>query len=170
VSDSASIRIRPPRPGDEAAIGALSHRASTTDAPPWATIHSLDAETAWARSVIDAPNPATSVLVAADNGDRVLGFVAVVPVTDLSGHRHGHIGSIAVAPEAEGRGIGRLLLSAAEDWCREQGFTDVTLHVYPGNERARQVYERAGFQLEWHRLRKDLRSPAPNRRAPQEDE
>jgi ribosomal protein S18 acetylase RimI-like enzyme len=96
------------------------------------------------------------VLVAADEDDKVLGFVAVVPVADLSGHRHGHIGSIAVTPEAEGRGIGTLLLAAAEAWYREQGFTDVTLHLYPGNDRARQVYERAGFEIEWHRLRKEL--------------
>ena len=156
MSESGQIRIRPPQPGDEAAIGALSHRAGSTAAPAWATIHSIEAEIEWARSVIDAPDPATAVLVAADADDRVLGFVATLPVTDLSGHKHGHIGSIAVAPEAEGRGIGKLLLAAAEEWCRHQGFSDVTLHVYPGNERARQVYEHAGFELEWHRFRKEL--------------
>ena len=156
MGDRPSFRIRLARAGDEAAVGLLSYRASTTDAPAWATIIPIDDEIDWARSAIKAADPTTALLVAADAGEQVLGFIVVVPVTDLSGHRHGHIASIAVTPEAEGHGIGKALLAAAEEWCREQGFADVTLHVYPGNNRARQVYERAGFELEWHRLRKDL--------------
>jgi len=162
VSEAAPIQIRPAEPGAEAAIGALSQLASVTGAPPWAIVHSIEEETAWARSVIEQPDPAMALLVAVDaevdagGGGLVLGFVTVLPVTDVSGHRHGHIASIAVAPDAEGRGIGTALLAAAEAWCRAQGFSDVTLHVYPGNERARHVYERAGFELEWHRLRKEL--------------
>ena len=156
MSDAPPIRIRTAEPGDEEAIARLSHRAGSTAAPPWATIHSLEDETEWARSVIERPDPATALLVAADADNQVLGFVAALHVTDVPGHRHGHIASIAVAPGAEGRDIGKALLAAAEQWCRDQGFSDVTLHVYPGNERAQAVYERAGYELEWHRLRKPL--------------
>jgi ribosomal protein S18 acetylase RimI-like enzyme len=156
VSDAPSFRIRPARAGDEAAIGNLSQLASSVGAPAWATVHSIEDEIAWAKSAIESADPAMALLVAVDAGEQVLGFVVALPVTDVSGHRHAHVASIAVAPEAEGRGIGTTLLTAAESWCREQGFSDVTLHVYPGNERARQVYERAGFEIEWHRLRKEL--------------
>ncbi len=156
MSDAPSFHIRPARTGDEATIGNLSQLASTAGAPAWATIHSIEDEIAWARSAIASADPSTALLVAVDAGEQVLGFVTVIPVTDVSGHRHAPVSSIAVAPEAEGRGIGTALLTTAEAWCREQGFSDVTLHVYPGNPRARQVYERAGFEIEWHRLRKEL--------------
>ena len=51
-----------------------------------------------------------------------------------------------MAVEAEGRGVGRELLAAAEDWAREQGYATLTLEVFAGNERARSVYAAAGFE------------------------
>ena len=55
---------------------------------------------------------------------------------------------IAVTETAEGRGVGALLLQAAEAWTRTQGYSTLTLNVFDGNARARRVYERAGFRVE----------------------
>ena len=63
---------------------------------------------------------------------------------------------IAVTAAAEGRGAGAALMRAAEDWARATGYTKLTLNVFEGNQRARQVYERFGYQVETVRYVKIL--------------
>ncbi len=53
--------------------------------------------------------------------------------------------SIAVAPAAQGQGIGRLLLHEGLDYLRSQGATCVRLEVRPENTGAEQLYESLGF-------------------------
>ncbi len=67
---------------------------------------------------------------------------------------HGHIAGVGVVPEASGRGVGRALIGAAEGWCRNHGFVEVTLHCYLGNERAHRLYQHLGFENEWYHMRK----------------
>ena len=57
------------------------------------------------------------------------------------------------------RGIGRALLDAAERWARERGVRKLELHVFPHNEAAIALYERAGFVREGYR-----HEPLPPRR------
>ena len=49
-------------------------------------------------------------------------------------------------PRAWGRGVGRLLLDAGEAVLREGGCTEATLWTEERNERARRVYEAAGWR------------------------
>jgi GNAT superfamily N-acetyltransferase len=63
---------------------------------------------------------------------------------------------IAVVAAAEGRGAGRALLRAAEDWARAHGYRRLTLNVFAGNQRARRAYDRAGFAVETLRYVKPL--------------
>lgn len=70
-----------------------------------------------------------------------------------------HVGtlSIVVADGWRDVGIGSALVGAAQRWAREQGLLKVALAVFPDNERAIAVYERAGFIREGLR-RKQYRS------------
>jgi ribosomal protein S18 acetylase RimI-like enzyme len=78
-----------------------------------------------------------------------LGFALLEPAIDyFSGDRHGHLGMIAVTEAAEGRGAGAALMRAAEDWARACGYSRLTLNVFDGNDRARRMYERFGYQVE----------------------
>lgn len=154
MSGDPPFRVRPARVEDAGALGVLSHLAAMTGAPAWMTIHSIEEETAFLRSLIEQADPRRIILVAVDDDDRVLGGAGATRSNDDDSRVH--INSIGVLPEAEGRGIARALLAAIEAWCREQGLTELTLDVYPGNERARRLYERSGFEIEWHRLRKGL--------------
>jgi ribosomal protein S18 acetylase RimI-like enzyme len=63
---------------------------------------------------------------------------------------------LALAPEAEGRGIARVLMQAAEDWSREQGYSRVTLNVFATNQRALGLYEHLGYRPETVHYLKDL--------------
>jgi GNAT superfamily N-acetyltransferase len=89
-----------------------------------------------------------ALLLAEQSGDP-LGFAFLEPAVDyFSGEKHGHVGMIAVTEAAEGRGAGASLMRAAEDWARSRGYPKLTLNVFEGNHRARQVYERFGYQVE----------------------
>ncbi len=56
-----------------------------------------------------------------------------------------NISDLAVLPEWRGMGIGKRILAAVEDRARELGCCKVTLEVQENNQRARTVYQRAGF-------------------------
>jgi GNAT superfamily N-acetyltransferase len=56
-----------------------------------------------------------------------------------------NVHDLSVLPEHRGRGIGQTLLRAVEAAARERGCVKVTLEVQENNQRARQIYERAGF-------------------------
>lgn len=59
------------------------------------------------------------------------------------------------APEARGRGHALSLLTWLLEWAGQGDITTVELHVTEGNDGARRLYERAGFQGtgEWEPLR-----------------
>ena len=74
----------------------------------------------------------------------------------LSGEPSAHLEAIAVAEGTEGKGIGSRLLHAVEEDARARGALTMTLHVFAANERARRVYERAGYDGELMRYIKRL--------------
>jgi ribosomal protein S18 acetylase RimI-like enzyme len=103
--------------------------------------------------------PANSyVFVAEDaDGERV-GFIHLQKTQDFfTGRSNCHVSDLAVAPRHEGRGVARALLEHAEGWAREHQCQLVTLAVFPGNERARALYESAGYGTDLLRLAKPVR-------------
>jgi len=57
-----------------------------------------------------------------------------------------NVHDLAVVPGRRGRGIGRALLTAAEERARAGGCCKMTLEVQDGNAPARILYERFGFR------------------------
>ena len=58
----------------------------------------------------------------------------------------GWLTSVAVSPEARGKGLGRLLVARAEHATRDAGRARIRLEVRADNEAARVLYERAGYE------------------------
>jgi len=97
------------------------------------------------------------VHAAIDEHNRVLGFTMVSLRPELLSHEpSAHLEAIALDPAAEGRGIAQALLAAAEVGARASGALTMTLHVFAVNERARRLYERAGYNGELMRYIKPL--------------
>ena len=97
------------------------------------------------------------VHVAVDGAQEVLGFALVSLRPELLSHEpSAHLEAIAVSEGAEGAGIGRALLEAAENEARAQGAQTMTLHVFASNTRARDFYEKAGYDGEILRYTKEL--------------
>ncbi len=98
--------------------------------------------------------------LAVDGDDAVLGLAVTRLREELLSHApSAHLEILAVAEEAEGRGIGKALVTAAEESSRARGAETMTLHVFGVNTRARGMYERLGYDGELIRYIKDL--PAP---------
>ena len=63
------------------------------------------------------------------------------------GHR-GWIYYLAVDPRHQGRGLGRTLTAACEDWVRERGIPKIDVMVRNENAEVRGFYEALGWQLD----------------------
>lgn len=55
--------------------------------------------------------------------------------------------SLCFQPQKK-QGVGQLLMTKAEDWCREQHCTELVLDVFSANQKAISFYERLGFDKE----------------------
>jgi ribosomal-protein-alanine N-acetyltransferase len=60
--------------------------------------------------------------------------------------RTARLNSIAVRPGAAGKGLGKVLLEAAEARARTKGCTHLRLEVRADNKPARTLYEKAGYR------------------------
>jgi len=80
-------------------------------------------------------------LVATDRVGKIVGSV----MAGYDGHR-GWVNYIAVDPAYRLRGIGRILMRAAEDWLIEQGCPKLNLQLRDVNDDAALFYERLGYR------------------------
>lgn len=151
------IRIRPAVRADIPFVEELYERVEATGAPHWRQDGPSPYTTDWIEHIIEK-HPANQILLIAEDSDgKRLGYTWALSLTDFDANvPHGHIAGVGVSPAAEGRGVGTVLVHAAEEWCREQGLGEVTLHCYIANQRAHRLYERLGFEDEWFQMRKGL--------------
>jgi GNAT superfamily N-acetyltransferase len=83
----------------------------------------------------------------ADLDGQGAGVIAVRPDVDhFTGHARAYVEILVVAPEAEGRGVGRALLRHIEGWARAHRCREVVLDVFAGNTDAHAFYERCGYR------------------------
>ena len=128
---SASVKIRPGRLRDLDALVALEQAAFATDRLSRRSLrHFLVA-------------PGASLIVAA-RGEELAGYALVL---FPSRARLARLYSIAVAPHLGRRGLGPLLLAAAERATQRRGRKAMRLEVHEHNTRAIARYEKSGYRL-----------------------
>ncbi len=143
------MRIRAATAPDEPWVRSLIPRLHQFGPPTYRDVAVMDAAEATATAAAIGGSNDRRVLIAEDEDGKRLGFVHLETAVDFFTHeRHGHISTIVVAPDAEGRGVGQALLTAAEKWTRERGYRLLTLNVFEANTAARRLYERAGFRID----------------------
>lgn len=151
------ILIRPACGQDAPAIRELSRRFREHGLPPWRdeikaqAFHDREAE-----AVLQAIEAGEAVRVAEVAG-QVVGFCFLKTETDfLTGEAQAYLADLAVREDAEGRGVGRALVDAAEAWAMDQGHRVLALEVFAANEGARAFYARLGFREQTLKLVKPL--------------
>jgi GNAT superfamily N-acetyltransferase len=143
------IAIREGTAADRDFVVDTARRFAAFGPPPWRSAAEIvGGEVRCLDDFFDGRLETRTLLIAELDG-RPVGFAFLEPAVDyFTGEADGHIGMIAVVESAEGRGVGALLMRAAEDWARRNGYPRLHLNVFAGNERARRIYERAGYQVE----------------------
>lgn len=85
----------------------------------------------------------SSTVLSAWSEEALVGTVMV----GHDGHR-GWVYYLAVDEQHRGRGLGRALMGAAEDWVRAQGIPKLQLMVRTSNTVARGFYDRLGYAVQ----------------------
>lgn len=99
-------------------------------------------------------------LLVLDEGDRLIASVMV----GYEGHR-GWINYLAVHPDRQRQGLGRLLMKQAETRLHRLGCAKVNLQVRTSNEAATEFYRRIGYTVDdvvsfGKRLEDDVAQPS----------
>jgi GNAT superfamily N-acetyltransferase len=145
-----AIEIRELRPDEHAQAGRITAEAYRGYVRP--------GEQAWVdylEEIADIADRAerTLVLGAFDEDGRIVGTLTLEldgRVDEGDGERpldpgEAHVRMLGVAPEAQGRGIGKLLMEASIEEARAAGKTVLTLNTTPRMATAMKMYESMGF-------------------------
>lgn len=145
-----NIRIRPFQASDHDFISSLTERFSDVDLPAWRSKRDVDhTNQLMLQKAMHVPELGSAIFVAETEDGRQAGFIHLQTQVDyFNGQDHGYISDLAVDTAFEGQGVGRALMNKAEEWAHQLGFKLLTLYVFAGNARARQLYEKNGFQPE----------------------
>ncbi|HET6167643.1 MAG TPA: GNAT family N-acetyltransferase [Marmoricola sp.] len=85
--------------------------------------------------------------VVVDDSDHVLGWVAASAVSERSVYAGVVEHSVYVAPDQQGRGIGRTLLQALVDSTEAAGIWTIQSGIFPENAASLAVHRAAGFEV-----------------------
>jgi GNAT superfamily N-acetyltransferase len=145
----STFSIRPGQPADQARILAIADRLAAFNPTTRSAVEIASRERRALAEAMAQPTPGSAVLVAEEGELGLVGILLLESRRDyFTDELHGHVAILAVALEAEGQGLGKELLKAAEDWGRARRFRRLTLSAFVDNRRATEFYARQGWQPE----------------------
>jgi GNAT superfamily N-acetyltransferase len=97
------------------------------------------------------PPGGDQLVLVAETARGIAGFACAARRRHWSGEQRCYLGELVVAEEAEGQGIGRLLVAAVTAWASVRSLR-VELDTGAANTRARGFYAALGFREEAVRL------------------
>lgn len=151
------MHVRRGAAGDLPFMMGLAGRLAAVADFPWRSAAEMKAfQHAFMTEVLARPE--TITLVAEDApGGAPLGFAALEPhADDITNGPAGYLSLLAVTAAAEGRGVARRLVAAAEETARQHGWQVLALDVFATNTRGRRFYDGLGYRAETLRLVKPL--------------
>jgi GNAT superfamily N-acetyltransferase len=87
-----------------------------------------------------------AVFVAEEAG-AVVAWLHVYGVHTLESDAHAEIAGLVVDAAHRGRGIGKALVAAAEEWAVQAGYRDIHVRSNVVRERTHRFYEREGYAV-----------------------
>jgi GNAT superfamily N-acetyltransferase len=92
-------------------------------------------------------SPGHKIFLAETEGTRVSGFIHIHIHTSLVIDPVIEIGSLVVDKDFHRMGIGKALLSAAEEWSKAEGYKMIRLHSNIIRSEAHRFYEAQGYSI-----------------------
>ena len=98
-----------------------------------------------------------NVTFIAESKNFPLGFIHLRTREDsISGETCGTIPLLAMSPESQGLGLGKLLVEHGEKWAKSLGCRLLHLEVFANNKKADNFYQNIGFKPETFHLIKTI--------------
>jgi len=146
---SNCFNIRPANDTDRDFIFKLSPRLAEVAVLPWhsdAIIQKMHDE--YFAEVFAKSSPLQATFIA-EKDNESLGFIHTCSHKDgVSGETCGTVPLLGVSPNAQGLGVGKALITAAEQWAKAQGYRLLHLEVFANNDKAQGFYQKLGFETE----------------------
>ena len=140
------ICIRPARPPDREPLARLFHALW----PENPAEHYAEEITPTLAGTPVSSLP-TIILVAESADTTLVGFLEVAMRSHADGcdvrHPVGYLEGWYLIESHRGRGLGKQLLAAAENWARAQGCTEMASDAWIDNDLSHRVHERLGFEV-----------------------
>jgi GNAT superfamily N-acetyltransferase len=142
------LHVRPYVAADQEFVLSLAARLAI-GIPSWRErAMMITAAQSWITGSIQQHEQKTMLFVAEDERGERLGFASVSHSTHFAGEKQAYIGELATSELAEGRGVGKALAQACEQWAREQGYRILSLATGAANEHALGFYHHMGYRDE----------------------
>jgi len=139
-----AVTIRSAEPSDAPAVSALLGRIGTFEG----TLQLPDVPVASRIEMLARYEPAGCKLVAIAEGE-VIGMGGLHPVHPGLRRAHVRLLGIAIAPEWQGRGVGRRMMERLLAWADHWGgVLRIELNVHEDNDKAMALYRSLGFVQE----------------------
>lgn len=159
LKDGRTCLLRSAQPDDaKGMLDLLFKTACETDfltRGPEDPLMSEAEERAFLKTMQDSPRQV--MLVAVVDG-LICGSASVFAVSSRAKLRHRAVFGISLLRSCWHLGLGSLMSRECIRLAREMGYEQLELQVFSGNERARALYERLGFEL-WGMIRNGFKLP-----------
>ncbi|MBM4187208.1 MAG: GNAT family N-acetyltransferase [Gemmatimonadetes bacterium] len=143
------VTLRRAGPNDTDYLIAATERLADFPVPSWRTASQIaQADRRILLEAVARPGDRTLVLIADQAGTPVGCLFATTTNDYFDGAPVAHVEVVVVSREAQGLGVGRILLDGAEQWARARGYSRITLNAFSANLHARAVYEHLGYAPE----------------------
>jgi ribosomal protein S18 acetylase RimI-like enzyme len=142
------MNLRPALPDDALAVGRVHVRAwqaAYRGLMPEEYLNGLRPQERAQRYDFASLDPSKPRTLVALEADALLGFATIAPARDEDAAGQGELCALYVDPDCWGRGVGRMLVSAARSDLSRLGFTQAVLWVMAGNARAQRFYRADGW-------------------------
>ncbi|KGJ90954.1 GNAT family N-acetyltransferase [Colwellia psychrerythraea] len=149
--------IRPAKDTDRQFIFGLSPRLAEVAALSWHSDKTLQKmHDDYFAEVFANSSPLQATFIAEQN-EIALGFIHTRAHKDeISNEACGTVPLLGVSPKAQGLGVGKALITAAEQWAKQQGYRLLHLEVFANNNKALGFYQNLGFESETLHMIKKL--------------
>lgn len=149
------MKIRPYQEKDKDHIINLSYRFN--DIPLMEYRNREDMKEKQIELAINAVTSSTSDIFVVEDRDVFQGYIELTSDRDyFTNERVAYISAIAVTSAGEGKGIGKMLMVKAEEWCLAKGCKQLALDVFKANKHAISFYRHLGFEEEIVKMVKTL--------------
>lgn len=131
-----NLRIRPMAEADLAAVRSLLDQLGYE--PAWDEVH---------RRFIAVTTAAGHEVLVGEAEGRVAGLIHLFARPAFDKPPEVVVQAIIVDAARRGRGIGKILMQAAEDWAVQRGYRSVSLHSKTARADAHKFYDALGYEL-----------------------